>query len=169
MDEPFGAIDPIARDRLQGEFLRLQAEVRKTVVFVTHDIDEAVRLGDRIAVLHQGGVLEQYDTPAEILGRPASPFVADFVGQDRGVKRLSVTPIDVSSLEPVSGELGDVDDTHARVPVGGTLRDALDQLLLHDAPWVVVVDGDRQVGVLTPDSLYAALRRSLTEDEPSSQ
>ncbi|MCU1449945.1 MAG: transporter ATP-binding protein [Acidimicrobiales bacterium] len=165
MDEPFGAIDPIARDRLQAEFLRLQAELRKSVVFVTHDIDEAVRLGDRIAVLHQGGVLEQYDTPAEILGRPASPFVADFVGQDRGLKRLSVTPIDVPGLEPVPGELPGDDEVHARVPVGGTLRDALAQLLLHDAPWVVVVDGERPVGVLTPDSLYASLRRSLAEDD----
>nr|MBA3266948.1 ATP-binding cassette domain-containing protein [Acidimicrobiia bacterium] len=86
MDEPFGAIDPINRDRLQQEFLRLQSEVRKTVVFVTHDIDEAVRLGDRIAILREGGVLEQYAPPAEILGRPASPFVADFVGSDRGLK-----------------------------------------------------------------------------------
>jgi osmoprotectant transport system ATP-binding protein len=167
MDEPFGAIDPIARDRLQAEFLRLQAELRKTVVFVTHDIDEAVRLGDRIAVLRQGGVLEQYDTPAEVLGQPATPFVADFVGQDRGLKRLSVTPIDVGGLEPVPAQLHDVEDVHARVPVDGTLRDALAQLLLHDAPWVVVVDGDRPVGVLTPDSLYGELRRSLAEDEHS--
>src|SRR5205807_8501222 len=95
MDEPFGAIDPIARDRLQGEFLRLQGEVRKTVVFVTHDVDEAVRLGDRIAVLREGGYLEQFGTPAEILGRPATEFVADFVGADRGLKRLMVTPIAV--------------------------------------------------------------------------
>src|SRR5947209_12749155 len=99
MDEPFGAIDPITRERLQGEFLRLQGEVGKTVVFVTHDIDEAVRLGDRIAVLREGGVLEQYGPPAEILGRPASPFVADFVGADRGLKRLSVIPVDVDALE----------------------------------------------------------------------
>jgi osmoprotectant transport system ATP-binding protein len=166
MDEPFGAIDPIARDRLQAEFLRLQGELRKTVVFVTHDIDEAVRLGDRIAVLHQGGVLEQYDTPAAILGRPASPFVADFVGQDRGLKRLSVTRIDAAALEPVPAQLpDDSDEVHARVALDGTLRDALAQLLLHDAPWVVVVDGERPVGVLTPDSLYGALRQSLAEDD----
>ncbi|HEX3541074.1 MAG TPA: ATP-binding cassette domain-containing protein, partial [Acidimicrobiales bacterium] len=97
MDEPFGAIDPITRDRLQGEFLRLQREVRKTVVFVTHDIEEAVRLGDRIAILAQGK-LEQYDTPAKILGSPATPFVADFVGADRGLRRLTVTAIDVADL-----------------------------------------------------------------------
>ncbi len=81
MDEPFGAIDPITRDRLQGDFLRLQAEVGKTVVFVTHDIDEAVRLGDRIAVLSEGGVLEQYAPPADVLGRPASAFVARLRGR----------------------------------------------------------------------------------------
>ncbi|MDQ4091559.1 MAG: ATP-binding cassette domain-containing protein, partial [Actinomycetota bacterium] len=103
MDEPFGAIDPITRDRLQGEFLRLQGQVGKTILFVTHDLDEAVRLGDRIAVLREGGVLEQYAAPAEVLGRPASPFVAGFVGEDRGLKRLSVIPVDAASLEkPVS-------------------------------------------------------------------
>src|SRR5437588_1851302 len=154
MDEPFGAIDPIARDRLQAEFLRLQAELKKTVVFVTHDVDEAVRLGDRIAVLRQGGVLEQYDTPADVLGRPATPFVADFVGKDRGLKRLSVTPIDVAGLEPPPDDLRDVDDIAATVPLGATLRDALAQLLLHDAPFVGVVDGDRCVGVLTAEGLH---------------
>ena len=76
MDEPFSAVDPIVRARLQEEFLRLQAEVRKTIVLVTHDLDEAVRLGDRIAVLSEGGHLEQYDTPAALLGAPATPFVA---------------------------------------------------------------------------------------------
>ena len=164
MDEPFGAIDPIARDRLQAEFLRLQDELKKTVVFVTHDIDEAVRLGDRIAVFNDGGVLQQYDTPANVLGRPGTPFVADFVGGDRGLKRLSVTPIDVAGLSPPPGELRDVDDMPAKVPVGATLREALAQLLLHDAPFVGVVDGDRCLGVLTPDALHAELRKSLAED-----
>ena len=164
MDEPFGAIDPIARDRLQAEFLRLQGELKKTVVFVTHDIDEAVRLGDRIAVLRDGGVLEQYDTPANVLGRPANPFVAGFVGGDRGLKRLSVTAIDVDGLEPPPGELRDVHEMPAKVSAGATLRDALAQLLLHDAPFVAVVDGDRCLGVLTPDALHAELRKSLAED-----
>ena len=99
MDEPFGAIDPVTRLRLQDEFLRLQREVRKTVVFVTHDIEEAVKMGDRIAILNVGGVLEQFDTPAQILGRPASDMVADFVGSDRALKRLRVTPIDPERLE----------------------------------------------------------------------
>ena len=98
MDEPFGAVDPIQRDRLQQEFLRLHAQLHKTVILVTHDVDEAVRMGDRIAVLSQGGVLEQYETPAELLAHPATAFVADFIGADRGLRRLAVTPIEVDDL-----------------------------------------------------------------------
>jgi osmoprotectant transport system ATP-binding protein len=90
MDEPFGAVDPIRRERLQNEFLRLQAQVRKTVVFVTHDVDEAIKMADRIAILQRGGVLAQYDTPDAILAGPASEFVEHFVGADRGLKRLSL-------------------------------------------------------------------------------
>src|SRR4051794_2118927 len=90
MDEPFGAIDPIQRERLQNEFLRLQAEIQKTVLFVTHDIDEAIKMGDRIAILREGGKLEQYATPAEILMAPANEFVEDFVGSDRALKRLAL-------------------------------------------------------------------------------
>jgi osmoprotectant transport system ATP-binding protein len=129
MDEPFGAVDPIVRDRLQGEFLRLQQEVRKTILFVTHDIEEAVRLGDRIAVFSQAGKIEQYDVPATILGAPATPFVADFVGSDRGLKRLSVTPIDTADLEhpPV-------------VHVDDRLADATRSLRDSGARWAVVLD-----------------------------
>ena len=102
MDEPFGAIDPITRERLQDEFLRLHRELRKTVIFVTHDIDEAIKMGDRIAILHQGGVLAQYDTPDEILAHPASTFVEKFVGADRGLKRLSLRRLSEVELEPAS-------------------------------------------------------------------
>ena len=90
MDEPFGAIDPINRERLQNEFLRLQAEIRKTVLFVTHDIDEAIKMGDRIAVMREGGHLAQYATPAELLMAPSDDFVEDFVGADRALKRLAL-------------------------------------------------------------------------------
>jgi osmoprotectant transport system ATP-binding protein len=90
MDEPFGAIDPINRERLQNEFLRLQAEIRKTVLFVTHDIDEAIKMGDRIAVMREGGRVEQYATPAELLMASANEFVEDFVGADRALKRLAL-------------------------------------------------------------------------------
>jgi osmoprotectant transport system ATP-binding protein len=213
MDEPFGSIDPITRDRLQGEFLRLQRQLHKTVVFVTHDIDEAVRMGDRIALLAEGGRLQQYDTPAKILGSPATDFVADFVGADRGLRRLSVTSVATEDLEhpPVvvnSDQLGDAarvleadhdrwavvvdasgaprgwitaDDTggsgpvDARVrptdptvPVGSTLRQALSEMLQHDTGWVPVVENGRYVGVLTPESVYAALRRSVDQAAGSS-
>ena len=106
MDEPFGALDPITRARLQQEFLRLHAEVRKTVIFVTHDIDEAITMGDRIAILRQGGVLAQYDTPDAILAAPADEFVASFVGDDRGLQRLALTPADELELGPLDGVVG---------------------------------------------------------------
>jgi osmoprotectant transport system ATP-binding protein len=208
MDEPFGAIDPINRDRLQNEFLRLQAEVRKTIVFVTHDIEEAVKLGDRIAILAEGGVLNQFASPAEILAHPANDFVADFVGADRGLKRLKVTPIDPTDLEqppivlagaPLADARRSMDAdgaayaividpdrqlhgylsraraegdgvvldrarrVEAAVPVGATLKDAFSEMLLFDAGWVAVVDGNRFLGVLTPDSLHQATRRSMSE------
>ena len=102
MDEPFGAVDPIRRERLQNEFLRLQEKVRKTVVFVTHDVDEAIKMADRIAILQRGGVLAQYDTPAAILASPASEFVERFVGSDRGLKRLSLGRVrDLRLAQPV--------------------------------------------------------------------
>lgn len=101
MDEPFGAVDPITRKRLQEEFADLQATLRKTVLFVTHDIDEAVRLGTRIAVLRTGGILEQHATPAEMLGHPASSFVSDFIGADRSLERLEVTAVKLEDLTEV--------------------------------------------------------------------
>ena len=126
MDEPFGAIDPINRARLQDEFLRLQGRVRKTVVFVTHDIDEAIKMGDRIAILRQGGRLAQYDTPAEILTNPADDFVAEFVGADRALKRLGLSTLaDVELLAPNGraaggAELHAIDDRPRRaVPAAG--------------------------------------------------
>ena len=108
MDEPFGAVDPIRRERLQNEFLRLQAQVRKTVVFVTHDVDEAIKMADRIAILQRGGILAQYDTPDAILANPASEFVEHFVGADRGLKRLSLGRVrDLELEQPVIVRIGD--------------------------------------------------------------
>ena len=212
MDEPFSAIDPIGRDRLQGEFQRLQGEVGKTVVFVTHDIEEAVRLGDRIAVLSEGGHLEQYADPATLLGAPASRFVADFVGADRGLKRLGVTPIMMEDLEhpPVVRPTDRLSDVRAGLALAGarwavvldqrdglcgwisreraeggegvvidhcrrmtawvavtdTLKRAFSVMLQEDAGWVAVLDGTRFLGVLTPESLHTALRRSVEDAEP---
>ncbi|XTZ13815.1 ABC transporter ATP-binding protein [Micromonospora echinospora] len=150
MDEPFSAVDPIVRTRLQEEFLRLQAEVRKTIVLVTHDLDEAVRLGDRIAVLSEGGRLEQYDTPAAVLGAPASDFVRDFVGADRGIRRLAVTPVTRDALRPLAdAEAADL----PRIRLGGSAYDALAVLLTSDADRAVVVDDEGPVGVLSRQHL----------------
>ncbi len=155
MDEPFSAVDPILRGRLQEEFLRLQATVRKTIVFVTHDVDEAVRLGDRIAVLSNGGILEQYAPPAQVLAQPANEFVAQFVGADRGIKLLAVTPIPLDRLRPVPNGGVDVDGGPV-VPADGTLRDALAELLQGDTGWVAVRNHTGVMGVLTPQDIYAA-------------
>jgi len=226
MDEPFGAVDPVTRGRLQQEFLELQGTLNKTVMFVTHDIQEAVALGSRIAVLSKGAVLEQYDSPQEVLGHPASPFVADFVGGDRGLQRLGVTCVELADLtrvpivapamqlgeafrmmrasdsrfaivldggerpsgwvpgqgaerngraeahgpatrangaarraeDPVAEHLRSIDAT---VPLGSSLRDALALMLQHDDGFVTVVDEEHYVGVLTPDDVHAAMRRSI--------
>ncbi|MEU9738166.1 ATP-binding cassette domain-containing protein [Micromonospora chersina] len=146
MDEPFSAVDPIVRTRLQEEFLRLQAEVRKTIVLVTHDLDEAVRLGDRIAVLSEGGRLEQYDTPAALLGSPASPFVREFVGADRGIRRLAVTPVTREVLDPLPAGGGTDLPT---VPLGGSAYDALGGLLTSGAEHAVVTEDGQPVGLLS--------------------
>ncbi|ABP56719.1 ABC transporter ATP-binding protein [Salinispora tropica] len=153
MDEPFSAVDPIVRTRLQEEFLRLQAEVRKTIVLVTHDLDEAVRLGDRIAVLSEGGRLEQYDTPAAVLGAPATPFVREFVGADRGIRRLAVTPVTRETVEPVSATPTAAD--LPTVPLGASAYDALGVLLTSTADRVMVTDQEQPVGVLTRSRLLA--------------
>jgi osmoprotectant transport system ATP-binding protein len=159
MDEPFGAVDPVVRVRLQDEFLRLQRELGKTVVLVTHDIDEAVKMGDRVAVFAEGGRLAQFSTPAELLGRPADEFVADFVGSTRGLRRLTVTPIDTAHLEPLDGV--STGDLAAAIDVDSTLEEALAVMLRDDRPMVGVKDGSRFVGVLTPNGIHRALRASL--------
>ena len=207
MDEPFGAVDPQVRDRLQLEFRRLQQRLGTTVLLVTHDIDEAVRIADRIAVLSVGGVLEQYDSPAVVLGAPATDFVADFVGSDRGLRRLAVTPIREEDLvHPPTLQVGESTDralqllegsdldfavvldgedlrgwvsqkTLARgatvgevrrrfddtVDVRDSLKTGFSEIVAHDAGWLPVLDGDRYVGVLTPDTVHAALRRMLPD------
>jgi osmoprotectant transport system ATP-binding protein len=153
MDEPFGAIDPINRERLQNEFLRLQAEVRKTVVFVTHDIDEAIKIGDRIAVMQQGGVLAQYATPAELLMSPANEFVADFVGSDRALKRLALQRVsDIDLLPP--GEARD----GPTIAADALLRDALSELLADEAQAGRVIGPDGEVvGALSIDQISHAI------------
>jgi osmoprotectant transport system ATP-binding protein len=132
MDEPFGAIDPINRKRLQNEFLRLQAQIRKTVVFVTHDIDEALKMGDRVAVMKQGGVLAQYATPRELLESPADAYVESFVGADRGLKALALYKVSDLAFQPQ--RVG----SPVTVEPDDTLRDALSSMLLSDADYAHV-------------------------------
>ncbi len=150
MDEPFGAVDPIVREHLQNEFLRLQEQLAKTILFVTHDIDEAIKMGDLVAVLTTGGVVAQVGTPSEILARPASEFVARFVGTDRGLKRLALYRVGDMPLTPV---------ITARVGDNGTMI----RRLAADDPWdyVLVTDEEhRPLGWLhrdhiPPDTLTA--------------
>jgi osmoprotectant transport system ATP-binding protein len=149
MDEPFGAIDPIVRARLQDEFLRLQREVRKTVVFVTHDVDEAIKIGDRIAILREGGTLAQYDTPTAILAEPADDFVARFVGADRALKALALRRVgDLRLRAHVDGG--------TRVPSSMTLRDALALLIAERTRTLTVTDDEgTPVGSVSLEDLLA--------------
>jgi osmoprotectant transport system ATP-binding protein len=145
MDEPFGAIDPINRERLQNEFLRLQAEIRKTVLFVTHDIDEAIKMGDRIAVMRKGGRVAQYATPAELLMSPADEFVEDFVGADRALKRLALMRVaDIDLWEAPLAYVG-----QATAEVRAKLEGA-------EVPYPLLVDGERRpLGWLSERDLAA--------------
>jgi osmoprotectant transport system ATP-binding protein len=154
MDEPFGAIDPINRTHLQDEFLRLQRLVRKTVVFVTHDVDEAIKMGDKIAILRQGGHLAQYDTPAEVLMNPTDEFVAEFVGADRALKRLGLSTLAEVELLAANGARPD----GPQLPLSMTVRDALSQLLAEGSRPLAVLDEDGKVaGVVTLELLGGLL------------
>ncbi|PUA82743.1 ABC transporter ATP-binding protein [Nocardioides currus] len=159
MDEPFGAVDPVVRHKLQDEFLRLQRDLGKTVVLVTHDIDEAVRMGDRVAVFAVGGRLAQFATPMELLARPADDFVADFVGSTRGLRRLTVTPLREEHLEPMDGVNGG--QLGAAIDLDSSLEEALAALLRDDKAMIGVKRGSQFVGVLTPNGVHQALRESL--------
>jgi osmoprotectant transport system ATP-binding protein len=151
MDEPYSAVDPIVRAQLQDELLTLQREVHKTIVFVTHDIDEAIKLANRIAILNVGGILEQVDSPAEMLRAPRNDFVADFLGDDRGIKRLSLMTVGDASLSkgPVVDESASADDARATMAELG-----------YD--WVAVCDGDRLRGWVGAAELDGASISELT-------
>ena len=145
MDEPFGAVDPIVRERLQNEFLRLQERLAKTILFVTHDIDEAIKMGDVVAVFESGGIVAQYGPPAEMLASPASEFVARFVGTDRGLKRLSLFRVGELPLAPI-----------VTAPVGSD--GAIARRVAHEQPFehVLIVDAEqRPIGWVHRDRLSA--------------
>jgi len=151
MDEPFGATDPITREKLQAEFLRLQAEIGKTIIFVTHDFDEAIRLGDRIAVLSDRSSIEQFDTPAAILAAPANDYVRSFIGLGSALKRLALIPVAAAELAPAAPDGPSVDPS-------ATLRDALDLLVLTGGDRVnVSTPGGHVRGSLTHAAISAAL------------
>ena len=160
MDEPFGAVDPIARDRLQNDFLRLHAEVRKTVIFVTHDIDEAIKMGHRVAIL-KDGELVQYGTPDEILASPANEFIADFVGADRGLKRLLLRELRDIELTSLNGGTDDLPTVDERT----SLRDALSLMVTRRVTALTVMgeDGERR-GTVSMETLahFADLNKSDT-------
>ncbi|GII55795.1 proline/glycine betaine ABC transporter ATP-binding protein [Planotetraspora thailandica] len=174
MDEPFSAVDPIVRASLQDELLALQSELNKTIVFVTHDIDEAIKLGDVVAVLRVGGHLAQMAAPATLLSEPADDFVREFLGRDRGIRRLSFVPAKGVRLGPLPDDL--VVDADGRplgwrsdgglLPYGtfnperDSLRAALDAALLSPNGAAIAADGDgRAVGVVTRDALDDVLIR----------
>jgi osmoprotectant transport system ATP-binding protein len=156
MDEPFGAVDPINRERLQNEFLRLQSELRKTILFVTHDIDEAIKMGDRIAVLRQGGRLAQYATPAELLMAPGDAFVEDFVGADRALKRLALLRV------------GDIDLWQAPFAfVGQSTAEVRAKLAGAEVPFALVLDGARRpLGWLSETDLAADVVPARPDHSP---
>ena len=135
MDEPFGAVDPLVRDRLQDELLRLQSRLQKTIVFVTHDIDEAIKLADRVVVLNVGGLLEQVDAPADLLAQPANAFVASFLGERRGIRRLSLITVNDIGVDPQPAPSG-----APTVRREDTLLDAL-QAILRAGAQGAAVDG----------------------------
>jgi len=155
MDEPFGATDPITRERLQNEFLRIQADIGKTIVFVTHDIDEAIKMGDRIAILQEQSVIAQYDTPENILSAPASEFVSDFIGSGASLKRLNLARVrDV--------EIDQMPTVHVDTPVTEMRRilqdlDRTTLLLLDDqgrpSRWLTAPDIDKVSDTRTLDSV----------------
>jgi osmoprotectant transport system ATP-binding protein len=155
MDEPYSAVDPIVRERLQDELLGLQRRLRKTVVLVTHDIDEAIKLADRIAILDVGGVLEQYDTPAALLRSPATPFVESFLGKERALRRMAL--LTVADADPRRGSV--VEATTAAAEVRRYMAE-------RHLEWVGVVDGDRLLGWIDDQRLGSAPTAGAAQPRP---
>ncbi|MGH3425685.1 MAG: ABC transporter ATP-binding protein [Nocardioidaceae bacterium] len=158
MDEPFGAVDPITRGHLQDEFLSLQQDLGKTIVFVTHDFDEAVKMGDRIAVLREGSQIAQFATPAEILTSPADEFVAGFVGEGATLKRLSLERLSEVELRPVTSAAANA----ASISINATLHDVLDTMLEGGDSLTVVRRGE-SVGAVLLDDVLARVRELRAE------
>jgi osmoprotectant transport system ATP-binding protein len=157
MDEPYSAVDPIVRARLQDELVALHDRLGTTIVFVTHDIDEAIKLGDRIAMFAVGGHLAQYATPADLLANPASPFVAEFLGGERTLRRLALVTLADLPLDRLDPALG---ERAATIDVAHTAREALDLLLSSGSPAVVVTRDGQPLGQVT----LATLSHGINDD-----
>jgi osmoprotectant transport system ATP-binding protein len=157
MDEPFGAVDPIVRSRLQDQFLEIQRRLRKTIVFVTHDIDEAIKMADRIAIMNKGGVIEQFAAPEDILRAPANDFVKQFVGSERGLKRLAL--ITVSEIQVEDGPV---------VTPSSTVEEARRAMEKFDFDWTSVVDDGELLGWVDEDSLAGCTRVGDATPQPFS-
>ncbi|WP_263120135.1 ABC transporter ATP-binding protein [Cellulomonas sp. RIT-PI-Y] len=165
MDEPFGAVDPVGRRRLQAEFRRIHSEIGTTVMLVTHDVDEAVQLADRVAVFSRGGHLEQLDDPVRVLTAPASDAVADLVGRDAATRLLGLGTVERTDLREIAlGE--DLPTDRATVRVGGSLSEAFSAVAESRSGAVPVLDGDRTVGVLDGAGVLRALRRIVDDGVP---
>ncbi len=165
MDEPFGAVDPVGRRRLQAEFRRIHSEIGTTVMLVTHDVDEAVQLSDRVAVFSRGGHLEQLDDPVRVLTAPASEAVADLVGRDAATRLLGLGTVERADLrETALGE--DLPTDEAAVRVGGSLSEAFSAVAESRSGAVPVLDGDHTVGVLDGAGVLRALRRIVDDGVP---
>ncbi|HYO48857.1 MAG TPA: ABC transporter ATP-binding protein, partial [Chloroflexia bacterium] len=155
MDEPFAAIDNITRRRLQDELLRIQAKVRKTILFVTHDVEEAIRLADRITIMRSGRVV-QYDTPLNILTSPADDFVADLVGAEDALRKLGLLSVQSVAL---SGPLNAPTNNRPSIPASSTLREALSLLLTSGAEALTVVDAEgKPAGAIDMHTIRQATR-----------
>jgi len=167
MDEPFGATDPITREHLQNEFLRLQRELRKTIVFVTHDFDEALKMGDRIAVMRSQSVIAQYDTPEAILAAPVDDYVGSFIGAGGQLKRLGLMRLRDVELRPVPAR-----KSLPLITIEATLRDALDMMLENGSGKVLVAEGEsgagEVLGAIRMDDLMAAISDE-SRDDPGAQ
>ena len=161
MDEPFGAVDPITRGRLQDEFLSLQEDLGKTIVFVTHDFDEAIKMGDRIAILREGSAIAQYGTPEEILANPADDFVQGFIGRGATLKRLALERLSEIDLRPAS-EAGKNPTT---ISIKATLNDVLDTMLADGEECLAVVRRGQTVGAISLDDLLARVRELREESD----
>jgi osmoprotectant transport system ATP-binding protein len=169
MDEPFGALDPIIREKLQDEFLQIQQEVKKTILFVSHDIDEAIKMGDKIVLMRKGEIM-QYDSPSEILAHPKNDFVSQFVGKDRAIKNLSLHTVGDLQREIGLVEINESIVDTKTVGVRQNLRNTLSMLMNQEAEQVIVTDENGgQLGAITIDLVQKYLHLEIREKVSVSQ